>query len=93
MGKKKKTALKPTIPTGSGLRMGSIVSCYTSYGADYSVADKLLTGQVIYIHPRRRFYTVEFEVGGRTFRENYYIGALQSPEKGENHEDDKHFKS
>lgn len=52
-----------------------------------------MTGTVVYIHPRRRFYIVEFEVGGRTFRESFYMGALQSPEKGEKHEDDKHCKS
>ena len=28
-------------------------------------------GTVVYIHPQRRFYTVEFDFHGRTFRESY----------------------
>jgi len=32
------------------------------------------TGTVVWIHPERRFYTVEFDMGmGRTVRENYYF--------------------
>ena len=28
-------------------------------------------GTVVYIHPKGRFYTVEFEIGGEKFRESY----------------------
>ena len=33
------------------------------------------TGRVVYIHPRRRFYIVEFAIGdrGETVRESYYF--------------------
>lgn len=34
-------------------------------------APKTISGTVVYIHPERRFYVVEFEFDGRTFRETY----------------------
>ena len=93
MGRKKKPAPKPTIPAGLALTVGSTVTCLTSYGVENSDPGRLMTGRVIYIHPRGRFYTVEFTVGERTFRENYFTGALQGPERMDKHEDDKHIKS
>lgn len=30
-------------------------------------------GRVVWIHPRRIFYVVEFEVNDRTIRESYYF--------------------
>lgn len=35
----------------------------------------MATGHVVYIHPRRAFYVVEFEVGdrGEKIRESYYF--------------------
>lgn len=33
------------------------------------------TGTVVYIHPRRLFYTVEFEVDGHKVRESYFFPA------------------
>lgn len=33
------------------------------------------TGVVVYIHPQRRFYTVEFDVNGHKIRESYYFPA------------------
>ena len=35
------------------------------------------TGTVVWIHPRRLFYVVEFDVGGRKVRESYYFPARQ----------------
>lgn len=29
-------------------------------------------GTVVWVHPRRRFYVVEFDFNGKTFRETYY---------------------
>nr|DAL91793.1 MAG TPA: ATP synthase subunit 9 [Caudoviricetes sp.] len=34
---------------------------------------KLLPCTVIYIHPQRRFYRVEFETRGGKFRESFYF--------------------
>ena len=31
------------------------------------------TGTVVYIHPARRFYVVEFDPGGHKVRESYYF--------------------
>ena len=37
-------------------------------------SENQLTGKVIYIHPERRFYTVEFDCGmGRHFRQSYFF--------------------
>ena len=32
-----------------------------------------VTGRVVYIHPQRRFYIVEWAAGGRTLRETLYF--------------------
>ena len=37
------------------------------------VHGKPMSGRVVYIHPQRRFYTVEFEVGPYKFREDFYF--------------------
>lgn len=44
--------------------------------------DKRLPCRVVYIHPERRFYTVEFrsEVTGDTFRESYLFLRERSEE-------------
>lgn len=34
---------------------------------------RTFTGTVVWIHPQRRFYVVEFRFGGRTFREAFYF--------------------
>lgn len=34
---------------------------------------KTMTGTVVYIHPARRFYVVEFETETGTFRESFYF--------------------
>lgn len=48
-----------------------------SYGATCTgfVSDgQAFTGTVVYIHPQRRFYTVEFDMPrGRKCRESYYF--------------------
>lgn len=31
------------------------------------------TGRVVWIHPARRFYVVEFTIGGRKVRESYFF--------------------
>lgn len=41
------------------------------------------TGRVVYIHPRRVFYVVEFELGdrGQTVRESYFFPTRSGPEQ------------
>lgn len=57
------------------MRVGDTVlrqpSFYTSYGG---ACGNPQNGTVVYIHPERRFYTVEFliERTGERFRESYY---------------------
>lgn len=34
---------------------------------------KTMTGTVVYIHPQRRFYVVEFETDIGKFRESFYF--------------------
>lgn len=43
------------------------------FSRDDGVLGKLLPCRVVYIHPQRRFFTVEFcsEVTGETFRESF----------------------
>lgn len=46
---------------------GSTCSCFVSDGQAF-------TATVVYIHPQRRFYTVEFDLPrGRKCRESYYF--------------------
>lgn len=33
-----------------------------------------LTGRVVWIHPKERFYLVEAEIHGGTIRETFYMG-------------------
>lgn len=33
-----------------------------------------MEGTVIYVHPEYRFFTLEFDAGGRTYRESYILG-------------------
>ena len=37
------------------------------------VPGPVVTGRVVYIHPQRRFYLVEWAAGGRTLRETLYF--------------------
>lgn len=39
---------------------------------------KTMTGRVVYIHPQRRFYTVEFEMGRHKFREDFYFPSRRT---------------
>lgn len=39
-------------------------------GQDHGVTK---TGTVVYIHPERRFYVVEFDLGDCKIRESYYF--------------------
>lgn len=58
------------------MKVGDMVlrqpSFYTSYGGAFG---KPQMAQVVYIHPEKRFYTVEFlmERTGERFRECYYL--------------------
>lgn len=42
---------------------------------------KTLTGRVVYVHPENRYYVVEFDVIGGSFRESFY-GLNRRGEKG-----------
>ena len=46
---------------------------YNPYGIS-GAPDRLMTGRVVYIHPRGRFYTVEFACeNGVKFRESFKL--------------------
>lgn len=54
------------------MRVGDRVHCVPYYGGHISPP---VQGRVIYIHPARRYYTVQFDMPrGRAFRESYLIG-------------------
>ena len=40
----------------------------SAFGPD---CGEMVHGTVIYIHPQRRFYTVEYDFHGRKYRESY----------------------
>ena len=41
-----------------------------------------IPGVVVYIHPQRRFYSIEFDMGrGRHCRESFYFPARSGPER------------
>ena len=43
---------------------------------------KMLTGTVIWIHPERRFFQVEFQLPGGTVRESYsFYGEMPNERK------------
>lgn len=48
--------------------------------------------RVVYIHPQRRFYSVEFQIAGRCFREAFYfpdrLGDLYQTERNLKYEND-----
>lgn len=45
-----------------------------TYGDSHGDADKKYPGVVVYIHPQRRYYTVEFDMGnGMRCRESFYF--------------------
>ena len=57
-------------------------------------AGRLQDAEVVYIHPRRRFYAVEFTApGGGRFRESYYFKDRRGrgEEKGQANEIDCSF--
>lgn len=39
-----------------------------------------MEGRVVWIHPQRRFYVLEFDKGGRRFRESYYFPGHGAPQ-------------
>lgn len=59
----------------------------TSYG-DHTAP--LREGEIVYIHPERRFYSVLFRsaVTGETFRESYYFADRLTAEERETYAND-----
>lgn len=56
------------------MKVGDTVTGHKpSYGVEYRVEGEPQSypAQVIYIHPQRRFYTLEFKFGDRTIRQSY----------------------
>ena len=57
------------------MKIGDKIRRKISFGAEYSSSQPIREGVVVYIHPERRFYTLEFTFrkGGtvRKFRESY----------------------
>lgn len=39
----------------------------------------ILTGEVVYVHPLGRYYTVEFDFGGNKLRESYTVRSDINP--------------
>nr|DAI07149.1 MAG TPA: hypothetical protein [Caudoviricetes sp.] len=51
-------------------------------------------GRILYIHPERRYYTVEFYMPrGRKFRESYLIGRGNAQERIQTNENNIHRES
>ena len=56
------------------MQIGDVVNKKApSFGGDTHRPGQTETmpGKVVYIHPQRRFYTLEFEVAGRKMQERY----------------------
>ena len=54
----------------------AVSACETREGAHGPrLAPQRVTGRVVYIHPRHRFYIVEWEIGGRRLRESRYFDS------------------
>lgn len=78
------------------MRIGDIrmeaPSFWTTFGHSEGAPQKC---RVVYIHPRRRFYTVEFAfpLTGERFRESYYFEDRRGDagQKGYGHEDDSDY--
>ena len=79
MGRKKKIAPETEAPTAA-LRVGAQVTLPPHFGYEYLTDERPMSGRVVYIHPRRRFFTVEFSAGERSFRENYFMSVAPKEE-------------
>lgn len=79
MGRKKKRAPETEAPTAA-LRVGAQVTLPPHFGYEYLADERPMSGRVVYIHPRRRFFTVEFPAGERSFKENYFMSAAPKGE-------------
>ena len=55
------------------MNIGDKVDCIVKFGEEVTTSHGHLQGTVIYIHPKKIFYTVEIRVAGGTFRESYYL--------------------
>ena len=66
------------------IRLGQRISELVSFGEGLPVRH---TGRVVYIHPRRRFATIEFELPGGRVREDYLFRAPEyaGPEEEKSH--------
>lgn len=57
-----------------GDKLPGMVPSYGATCTGFASDDEGYTATVVYIHPQRRFYTVEFTFGrGRRFRESFYF--------------------
>lgn len=58
------------------MKIGDVVSkvpnMYGPTGFSYGIPEKEQKGQVVYIHPKNRFYIVEFKTQKGSFKESFY---------------------
>ena len=53
-----------------------------SFGEVIRIDAPAYPGRIVYIHPQRRFYTIEFEMPkGERCRESYYFKNRSGPER------------
>lgn len=48
------------------------VTPLTGHRSIFELSNKPYPGTVVYVHPQGIFYTVEFKLHGRSFRERFY---------------------
>jgi len=53
------------------MKVGDLVPRQTMEGLGRNHTRVTVSGRCVYIHPRRRFYTLEFKLPGGTIRESY----------------------
>lgn len=57
----------------TGYKVGDKINKSVCFGKNETIITPRFDGEIIYIHPLGRFYTVEFRFGDMSFRESYLI--------------------
>lgn len=70
------------------MKIGDIVTNHVLFSEDPCKRRETVSGRCVYIHPQRRFYVAEFDIGGRKLREAYYFQTRKG-DFNENHISDK----
>ncbi|MEG1492417.1 MAG: hypothetical protein RR394_09210 [Oscillospiraceae bacterium] len=56
------------------MKVGDTVNAfYPSFGVDYKISNvpETMPAKVVYIHPKRRFFVLEFQFENRSFRQSF----------------------